>query len=242
MRELPILVSVPHSGLWIPQEVDDLCALRPDEIVADADIGAAEIFHPLQARVVGFVSSPIARSIVDVDRSEGQHRRWGSAGRRTCWGAPVYHTQPSAQTIDVLLQRYHRPYHERLRSVATRVAMGFDLHTMAEVGPPMGRDPGQPRPKICVGGGRLGIREEWYQELVLALQEAFELPVSLDLPFQGGYTVRSRPGGIPWVQITLARTPWASDEDKAAALFAGLRRFCDQVLVPAPRPVTRAQA
>jgi len=240
MRELPLLLSVPHSGLWIPHEVDDLCSLSQEEIQADADAAAVEIFHPLQARVVGFVSTPISRTIVDVDRSEGHHRRWGDAGRRTSWGVPVYHTQPSRLTLEVLLQRYHRPFHERLQSKASSVPLGVDCHTMTSVGPPLGPDAGQPRPKICVGGGGRAIPEDWYQELILALQDSFRVPVSLDDPFRGGHIVRSRPGGIPWVQITLASTPWATDEEKAEALYAGLRVFCERVLDRSPRPLAVA--
>jgi formiminoglutamase len=41
--KLPILISVPHAGLEIPEEVRDKCILKTQDLIEDSDIGALEI-------------------------------------------------------------------------------------------------------------------------------------------------------------------------------------------------------
>ena len=53
--KLPFLVSVPHAGLQIPQEVQDICILTPEDIYADSDSGAAEIYYDLETSVKSFI-------------------------------------------------------------------------------------------------------------------------------------------------------------------------------------------
>ncbi|HKJ14723.1 MAG: N-formylglutamate amidohydrolase [Desulfobulbaceae bacterium] len=45
---LPLYISVPHAGIRVPPEVDDLCVLRRQDILADYDAGADAIYSPLQ--------------------------------------------------------------------------------------------------------------------------------------------------------------------------------------------------
>jgi N-formylglutamate amidohydrolase len=42
--KLPILISVPHAGLRVPEEAQPYCRLTHEEIVADGDEGATEIY------------------------------------------------------------------------------------------------------------------------------------------------------------------------------------------------------
>ena len=37
---LPLVVSVPHAGLWIPPEFEPICALTLAEVASDGDGGA----------------------------------------------------------------------------------------------------------------------------------------------------------------------------------------------------------
>jgi N-formylglutamate amidohydrolase len=61
-------------------------------------------------------------------------------------------------------------------------------------------------------------------------ERAMGRPVSLNDPFRGGYITRSRPGGIPWVQIELSRAPFLSEESKRQRILAALQDFCGRVL------------
>ena len=97
--KLPILLSVPHAGWKIPSEVEDICVLGQKEILEDGDVGAAEIYNPLKKKVEAFVTTKIARAIVDMNRAEKDFWKDGVIKTHTCWDVPVYKTFPSADTI-----------------------------------------------------------------------------------------------------------------------------------------------
>ena len=79
---LPILLSVPHAGLRIPGEAKPYCILSPQQIANDGDEGAADIYD-LSNEVASFITTGVARAIVDVNRA-GDDRRDRAAGGRIC--------------------------------------------------------------------------------------------------------------------------------------------------------------
>lgn len=228
----PVVLSVPHAGLDVPAELTGRHRLTEDEIRADGDEGAAEIYLPLAAEAAGFVSTPIARAFVDMNRAEDDIRRDGVVKTHTCWDVPVYDTPLSEEETQGLLQSYHRPYHAALARAAEGVRLGLDLHTMAAHGPPVGPDPGVERPWICLGDARgAACDPAWTRALQQRLQASLGVShVTYNAPFSGGYITRSRPGGLPWIQIEMSRGDWASPADKRAVLRAALSDWLDEVL------------
>ena len=140
---LPLLVSVPHAGLRVPAEVERLCALTPQEVAADGDGGAAEIYA-FEDEVGAFVTTDVARAVIDMNRSRDDIRADGVVKTHTCWNVPVWNRPLSQAEVDGLLDEYHRPYHERLTELGRsgEWMLGVDCHTMAATGPPLGPDPG----------------------------------------------------------------------------------------------------
>ena len=61
---LSILLSVPHAGVNIPQEVEDICMLNEEDIRRDGDEGADQIYFPLESEVEAMVTTEVARAIV----------------------------------------------------------------------------------------------------------------------------------------------------------------------------------
>ena len=93
---LPIILSVPHAGLMTPKDVRDMCILSMKDIINNSDEGAADIYRPLKPEFTGFVSTDIARAIVDVNRAEDDRFKDGVIKTHTCWDVPVYKEFPSA--------------------------------------------------------------------------------------------------------------------------------------------------
>ena len=115
---LPFLVSVPHAGLQIPEVVQDICILTPEQVIADSDEGAAEIYFELEKHVESFISSDIARAIVDLNRAKDDFRKDGVIKTHTCYDIPVYSEFPSQKLIEQLLADYYHPYHHKLGEIA----------------------------------------------------------------------------------------------------------------------------
>jgi formiminoglutamase len=227
--KLPLLVSLPHAGLHVPQEARPYCRLSLEEIVADGDEGAAEIYA-LQEEVCQFVTTDVARAIVDLNRADNDFRADGVIKTHTCWNIPVYDPFPPQHAIAHLLDRYYRPYHHRIGTPHAAVRLGADCHTMAAVGPPIGPDTASPRPHVCLGDGNgTTMPPDWMRVLTDCFRKAFAGEVTVNTPFSGGYITRYHGRNHPWVQIELSRAPFLSNQEKQIRVLGALAEFCERV-------------
>lgn len=233
---LPLLLSVPHAGLRVPPEAQPFCRLTPAEIAADGDQGAAEIYD-LGDHVRTRVTTDVARAIVDLNRAVTDRRPDGVVKTHTCWGVPVYYETPPEAVIGRLLDRYYHPYRRRLsHGVSADVQLCVDCHTMAAAGPPVGPDPGRPRPHVCLGNGDSEGRgtstlpREWMAPLLASFRAAFGDPVTWNDPFSGGHITRTHGRERPWLQLELSRAPFLSAAEKRRGVLQALTEFCHRVL------------
>ena len=222
---LPFLVSVPHAGLLVPSEVKDICALSEEDIYADSDCGAAEIYFGLENSVEAFCTSDIARAIVDLNRAADDFRKDGIIKTHTCYDIPVYREFPTRELIERLLSNYYYPYHQNLENLIDkeRIKIGIDCHTMAVVGPPVGPDAGKSRPLVCLSNAEGTCPDAWVQSLADCFQKIFpQQQIAINDPFKGGYIIRNYSAGIPWLQIEVSRTDRISNIDKRAGIIKAL--------------------
>jgi N-formylglutamate deformylase len=222
---LPILLSVPHAGLEIPPEVEHLNLLTPDEVAADGDGGAAEIYD-LESEVAAYVTTHIARAFVDMNRAEDDRRQDGVVKTHTCWNVPIYKEPLPEEAIESVLDRYYRPYHEQLSVLSRNAKLGIDCHTMAEKGPPASPHPGRERPMVCLSNADGTCPMEWVRSLAQLFEAAFEATVSVNTPFKGGYIVRAHSRELPWIQVELSRTPVLSNQAKKQRVLEVLKYWC----------------
>jgi N-formylglutamate amidohydrolase len=229
--KLPILLSVPHAGWKIPAEVKDICLLTKKDILADGDAGAAEVYNPLKKEAEAFVTTDIARAIVDMNRAETEFWKDGVIKTHTCWDVPVYKTYPSEDIITKLIAKYHRPYHTRISDFAKNVKIGIDCHTMAAVAPPVASDSGKERPPICLSNADSACPQDWIASLAQYLTLSLSFQVSINQPFKGGYIIRSHANEIPWIQLEFSRAPFLSDRQKSSRLLNALQKWVAQILM-----------
>ena len=222
--KLPFLISVPHAGMTVPLEVKDLCALTKREIRDDSDEGAAEIYYPLKNHVAGFVTTDIARAIVDMNRAEDDRRKDGVIKTHTCWDVPVYRIFPSDEIIDRLIKKYYTPYHKDLTEIAKGVRLGIDCHTMTSVGPPVGPDPGIKRPHICLSNADGTCPQKWMDIFRDCFEKAFKTQITVNSPFKGGFIIRSHSREIPWIQLEFSRAPFLNNENKSRHVLEALQQ------------------
>jgi N-formylglutamate amidohydrolase len=227
--KLPLLASVPHAGLRVPEEAAPYCILTPEQIAEDGDVGAAEIYA-LEPELEAYVSTGIARAIVDLNRAEDDRRPDGVVKTHTCWNVPVYRELPPEQLVQRLLDRYYRPYHARLSELAgTGVRLGVDLHTMAATGPPVGPDPGRERPWVCLSNADgTTCAPDWLEALKECFEVGFGKNVRLNDPFKGGFITRSHAAELPWIQVELSRGPFMANTQKRRAVLEALTQWCRQ--------------
>jgi formiminoglutamase len=227
---LPILLSVPHSGLRVPDDARPYCILSPEQIAKDGDEGVAKIYD-LANEVAAFVDTNVARAIVDLNRAEDDRRADGVVKTHTCWNELVYDPFPPEDVVVRLLDRYYHPYHARLENEFTAdIRLGIDCHTMAAVGPPIGPGPGQRRPTVCLGDAHgETLPAGWTQRLAECFHESFDTDVTVNQPFSGGYITRTHGRKRPWIQLELTRDEMMSHREKREAVLRALTSFCAQL-------------
>ena len=226
---LPFLISIPHAGLIVPREVEDLCILSKQDIIKDSDEGADEIYLPLRTEVSALVTTNVARAIIDMNRREDDRRKDGIIKTHTCWDVTVYSKFPSEAIIKGLIDKYYRPYHSDLSRLARGLKLGVDCHTMAPEGPPVGPDPGVRRPHVCLSNGEGTCPKSWLQFLAECFQKAFETEVAINHPFRGGHIIRSHAEELPWVQLELSREPFLTLEEKSQCVLRALTDWCSKL-------------
>ena len=230
MSKLPILISMPHGGTVVPQEVKGLCCLSGEEILKDGDEGTFEIYSKLADLAQIVVKTEIARAIVDMNRAKDDFRKDGIIKTHTCWGVPVYKNPPVKTIIQRLIDHHHTPYHHELSEAAkTGVKLAIDCHTMADVGPPVGPDTGAERPMICLGN-RQGetCPDNWLIDLAERFGQYFA-DVRINDPFAGGYIVAAHCREIPWIQLEISRTNTVSNNEKASVVATVIESWFHQL-------------
>lgn len=104
--------------------------------------------------------------------------------------------------------------------------LGLDCHTMATVGPPVGRDAGSKRPRVCLSNGDGSTcPQEWILSLSECFSEVFGEHVSINEPFKGGYITRSHAKEIPYIQIELSREPFFDNQEKGRQVFEAVKKW-----------------
>ena len=232
MRE-PILVSIPHGGWKVAEEIRDIWALSEKDAFHDGD--------PVTSRIYDFVDQVSVqlvmeyyRAVIDLNRAPDDiapQNPDGVVKSHTCYSVEVYRPgcQPDEDLKQTLLERYYHSYHRALGEAIARddVRLGVDCHSMAAVSPPIEQDAGTPRPLICLGNlgdatgevcepfNRITCPPEMIRFVADECTRAFqhedvdiEAPAAatMNVPFNGGYITRQMGGrGVPFVQIEMSR-------------------------------------
>ena len=224
--KLPVLISVPHAGLNVPPEVQSYCRLDTQQIIEDSDEGADEIYD-IASEVTAFITTDIARAVVDVNRALDDRRADGVIKTHTCWNVPIYNQPLPEPVIQALLQQYYQPYHQQLSTWVNKVKFGIDCHTMATYGPPLGTDPDQPRPLVCLSNADETFPKPWLERLAFYFQQAFDMEISINMPFKGGFIIKSHGHEMPWIQVEMSRSNVISNEQKRACFWKAISKFYD---------------
>jgi len=243
----PFLISVPHGGVEVPEEVRDAVFLDQEAISYFSDPGTRKIFD-LSDCVCACIDTPISRMIVDLNRPPYHlpPKRWdGVVKTRTATGIPVYKEGqfPDITLIHRLLLKYYFPYHAMVDRLLEggRIILAIDCHSMLSFAPEQDRDPFRKRPLVCLGNNgdrdgnpRKGSLATCPGEVIRALSYEFkeifpdEGSVALNTPFRGGFISNAHywHKGVPWVQLEVNRSLYEDrGEDGCLALQDSIRKI-----------------
>lgn len=231
MARFPVLLSIPHGGTEVPDEIRDRVNLSAKDQFEDSDAYTREIYG-LENEVLAQVQLPVARVVIDMNREDNDRPPQNPDGvvkTQTCHGKTIY--TPGQELDDGwtrwLLDTYYFPYHQSLAAAQaqhTGLQLALDCHSMEKVAPVISPDPGQPRPLICLGTNHgKSCPPEMADRLAECFREGFgleEKDVVMNKPFAGGYITRTYgEGSLPWMQVEMNRSLYLSSPWFDAATF-----------------------
>ena len=224
--EIPVVVSVPHSGTRIPAE--DTATIDVDDTVRlmDTDLAVDRLVMGVPLLGAHLLASTVSRYVVDLNRDPADIDPQlcpGAAGkpnprsliwRLTTAGVPVHNRPLTRAEVDDRIQRVHRPYHRRLTELLAEVrarhgfAILLDAHSRPSRGRATHADPGRERADVVPGNvqGQSGT-----PRMTARVEAHFReagLTVALNDPYQGGWITQhhGRPSeGIHAIQVVVNR-------------------------------------
>jgi len=210
-REIvPIIANLPHSGLYVPPEIDRRFTPQHRQWLRNTDWYLPQLYRFLPEIGVAMLEATHSRYVVDLNR-DPSGELYGSFARAvvaeaTADGAPIYAEPPDLGELAGRVIAYHAPYYAALRGILTDTVRRFgralllDLHSFMG---PIHND-------VCIG-------DRWGTACSAEVSDAFHDALSAEgfdtvrnAPFAGGHIVRAyaTPPTVETLQIELRYTTY----------------------------------
>ncbi len=250
-RDGPLLVSMPHVGTALPQDIASRLADQA-RAVPDTDWHVDQLYDFLDSLDATVLVARWSRLAIDLNRPpDGASLYPGQAGTGLCPvelfdGTPAYRDgkAPAADEVASRRTRYWQPYHDAIAAELQRIkakhgrALLWDAHSIAPVIPRLfdGR-----LPDHNIGTARGASCSPGMSEAVLQAARGFPAYSSvLNGRYVGGYITRhyGKPDkGIDAIQLELSQATYMDgvpsfrfDEKRARALRPALKAMMQAAL------------
>jgi N-formylglutamate amidohydrolase len=207
-KQLPLIVTIPHSGEKVPPQTPWLNSLPEEVLMCDVDRYVDFLYEPtLKKLEIPFVKTEWHRYAADLNRIpddvdassvEGNTTAAGTHNRGFHWVITTYKHQVmpgpmSKKSHDELVTLIYEPFHASIRKLLSSLhADGFkktfhiDAHSMPSVGTSEHRDPGERRADIVVSDSKGKSCDPKFRDLVIAAYVTAGFKVGYNWPYFGG--------------------------------------------------------
>ena len=224
--ELPILISLPHGGTYVPPEL--IARMTPEALtLPDTDWHVERLYDFARQRGCGLITATHSRYVIDLNRDPGGKALYPGADNTelvpltTFARLPIWRegAAPDEAEIEARRVRYWAPYMEAITSEIAfmkqkfGVAVLFDGHSIASVLPRFFEGKLPDLNLGTVGGSSC---EEYLAIRVFqALKGVEGLTAVHNGRFKGGYITRrfGRPqDGVHALQLEIAQSTYMDEE------------------------------
>jgi N-formylglutamate deformylase len=245
---LPILVSFPHSGTFLPPEIEARLTAA-GRCVPDTDWYVPELYRRSLERLdVSTLLATHSRYVVDLNRpADGSALYPGRIESAVCptetfEGNAIYRAEqaPTEQEIPARIERYWRPYHDALAAESGRIraqhghCLVWDAHSIRSRSPRLfeGQLPGL---NLGSFGGR-SAQAATVERVLARLRAQQRFSYVVDGRFKGGHITRhygAPAQGIEALQLEIAQCAYMREEETPrfdAARAAPLAELIEQII------------
>jgi len=248
-EETPLVVEVPHAGLFVdPLSLATLVA-PARSLGRDADLYVDELYADAPAHGATLLSARISRYVCDLNRGESdvdaltveggaaRPTPHGLVWRTTTENLPAIPGPLPRRELERRLAEIYRPYHATLRRLldAKRERFGVAVllcgHSMPSRGRAGHTDPGRERADVVPGSRGRSTAANDVIELPAVVARERGWSVAHDDPYRGGFSTAhyGRPSErVHAVQVELARRLYLEEAtlQKKPNDFEATREYC----------------
>jgi N-formylglutamate deformylase len=246
--ETPLIVEVPHAGVYVDPESLAQCTAPGKSIGQDADLYVSDLFKAAPDYGAHFIYSHMSRYVCDLNRSEDDLDAHTTPGgtvassphgvvwRKTTEGRPALVAPLTRTEVERRLELVYRPYHQALYNLVQkkRDKFGFVILLCGHSMPSFGRL-GERRADVVPGSRGHTTAAAAVLQAAEKTAAASRYDLSHDSPYRGGFTTGhygSPTFHIHAMQIELARRLYMDEQSlsKLGDEFQRCKNFCNTLL------------
>lgn len=235
-KPLPVVASIPHTGTYVPAEIEDLFVSDKVRQLPMTDWYLYELYDFLSDLGVSVISATYSRYVIDLNRSPVPLQLYPGrfetqlVAQSDFQGEPIFSTYPSDAQIETYKKTVHAPYHAALKTLLEETKKSFgcvyllDLHSIAKQATLIHTE----LEMDIYLGNREGksCSDEWFLE-VERQYVASGLSVQKNSPYKGGYITHhyGQDARVEALQIEMNQEVYMDADDNARVLNS--KKFAD---------------
>ncbi|MDE1984621.1 MAG: N-formylglutamate amidohydrolase [Gammaproteobacteria bacterium] len=227
--ETPLLVSIPHTGTYVPPEIDAQFASDYIRGLPMTDWHLHHLYDFLPALGATTIYATYSRFVADLNRPPNDAPLYpgrfetGCVALKTFWDEQIYRAPPSSQDIAGRRALVHAPYHAKLQELLQAKIRKFGYAVLVDAHSVPSRANllhGELHDDIFLGDRDSRSNSGW---LTTTAERAFcaqGLHVVRNNPYKGGYITDhyGKPPVVEALQIEMAERVYMDESNPAGAL------------------------
>lgn len=221
---IPIVVSIPHTGIEVPESVAARFASPQMRKLPMTDWHLHKLYDFLPALGIATLYARFSRLAVDLNRPPDAQPLYpgrfetGLVPVETFAGEPIFREPLGADAIEALRCQYHSPYHARLAELLKETIAShgrvilIDAHSVASRA---NRVHGALTDDIYLGDRDGTTCEPWVTRSLATAFSTANLKVRHNDPYKGGY-ITSHYGqidGVDAIQIEMVQRVYMNEDE-----------------------------
>jgi len=195
-QEVPIVVSIPHTGIYVPESISADFASAYIRSLPMTDWYLHHLYDFLPTLGITTIYATYSRFVADLNRPPDDTPLYpgrfetGVVPLKTFWGEDIYQTPPSKEEIGRRRMMVHAPYHARLLEILQSKITHFggvvliDAHSVATRANLLH---GKLEHDIYLGDRDGKSNSGWLTGVVEKAFKELGLKVMRNRPYKGGY-------------------------------------------------------
>lgn len=231
-KQLPIIISCPHVGTDIPDDIKATMMEDVAEATEDTDWFVHDLYSFAPEMGITLIKANYSRFVIDLNRDPSGKSLYQDARRQTAMvpmttfaGKQIYKSSSvTSEEVERRRMAYFDPYHAAINEEVRRLkssfphVLFFDAHSIKRTVKSIRNEP---FPDVIVGDNDGATAHATLTESVIVSLKRARLEVSHNEPFKGGFLTRSqgRPKeSIHALQLEMSQDLYMNEQDNSRNL------------------------